>query len=404
MNWTTPDHLKKQVQKLWEKGTILSSMATGEPLFPLKLAFKRPTSRELSDNFDDVRKWISLLVEKQGAYRIEWKTVEHRILGCNSIPWEIWIDSLEDGLEMIGRGKEGKSFASLLALTGEREPSVLPWLARKPLQGLNLCGHWTAILDVVAWLKDNPKPSIYLRQIDLPGIHSKFIETHRLDLGEILDLALPEESIDRRYNGKKGFCGRYGFKEKPLRVRFRILDQQLNLPYGGEDQDITVTDKAFASLNLNVARVFVVENEINFLAFPQFPGAMAIFGSGYGFGNLSQAHWLKSREVHYWGDLDTHGFAILNQFRSVVPNCGSLLMDEKTLLEHRDLWGEEITPERGDLTMLTDEEQSLYRQLNSNVWGKSIRLEQERIGFNHLREALDRLKQKKGAQHRQYFD
>ena len=40
----------------------------------------------------------------------------------------------------------------------------------------------------------NPRPNIYLRQVDLPGLHTKFIEAHRGVLAELLDLALPSRS------------------------------------------------------------------------------------------------------------------------------------------------------------------------------------------------------------------
>ncbi|NOR71388.1 MAG: hypothetical protein GQ532_17115, partial [Methylomarinum sp.] len=33
----------------------------------------------------------------------------------------------------------------------------------------------------------------------------------------------------------------------------------------------------------------------------------------------------------YWGDLDTHGFAILSRLRHYYPQVKSILMDEKTL-------------------------------------------------------------------------
>ena len=55
MRWTTPDDLKKQVQKLWDRGVLLSMMAGRESLFPLRLVIKRPTSRELSEEFPEVR-------------------------------------------------------------------------------------------------------------------------------------------------------------------------------------------------------------------------------------------------------------------------------------------------------------------------------------------------------------
>ena len=43
---------------------------------------------------------------------------------------------------------------------------------------------------------------------------------------------------------------------------------------------------------------------------------MVIFGAGYGFEMLAGADWwLQVVGFIYWGDIDTHGFAILDQLR-----------------------------------------------------------------------------------------
>lgn len=61
---------------------------------------------------------------------------------------------------------------------------------------------------------------------------------------------------------------------------------------------------------------FIVENIQTALAFGEVPGAVVIMGLGYGVGMLSQMKWLQTIEVVYWGDIDTHGFAILNRARA----------------------------------------------------------------------------------------
>ena len=144
-------------------------------------------------------------------------------------------------------------------------------------------------------------------------------------------------------------------------------------------------------MELPVTKVFITENEINFLAFPEVPEAMVIFGAGYGFENLASVEWMRSRVIHYWGDIDTHGFAILNQLRGFFPHAASLLMDSETLMEHQALWGVEPSPETVTLTRLTAEESALYGQLGRNELSSHIRLEQERIGFEWLVGALGRV-------------
>ena len=89
----------------------------------------------------------------------------------------------------------------------------------------------------------------------------------------------------------------------------------------GTDNDLSVTTETFARLDPGITRVFITENEINFLAFPRVADSLVIFGAGYGFEMLDAARWLQERTLHYWGDIDTHGFAILDQLRALSRTC-----------------------------------------------------------------------------------
>ena len=392
MKWTTPTDLQAQVHKLWDRGLLLASVAGGESVFPRRLALKGPDSRALGERFSEVRDWIAGLVANEGLYRIEWRSVNHRVLGANRIPSAIWIDTLEQALGLIGKHRAAERFAGMVERTRETRAELIPWLAKRPLRALALAEEWPQLLAIVDWLSKHPRPEVYLRQVDLPGVHTKLIEGHRAVLAELFDLVLPGEAIDATHTGAFGFCRRYGFLDKPARVRFRMLDPTVRLLPMASDQDITLTQAAFSSLTPPVTTVFITENEINFLAFPNVRDSMVIFGAGYGFANLATVHWLQEKNILYWGDIDTHGFAILNQLRGFFPHTVSFLMDRETLLAHRQFWGSEPQPQTGDLLRLTTEEQALYDQLRQHTWGVSVRLEQEKIGFRCLAAALQKLR------------
>ncbi len=390
MSWSTKSDIVQQLVKLWDKGIILAILAGGEEIFPRRMHLKKPNSTEMSERFSEVRAWISRLDSDAKHYRLVWREIRHRTLGANSVPAEIWVDSLDACLTLIGKRSEAEQFAAMVALTGQRYPQLIAWLGKRPLRGLNLVADWQRLLDIIFWLEHNPRPGIYLRQVDIPGVHSKFIESHRGVLAELFDLVLPAESIDHTSRGVTGFCRRYGFRDKPERVRFRLLDPALSLLAGAVDQDITVTADAFAQLRLPVERVYITENEINFLAFPDVAGSMVIFGAGYGFGSFAEATWLQTCTVHYWGDIDTHGFAILDQLRSLLPATHSFLMDRDTLFAHEQHWGEEPQQNRGELFRLTDTEQRVYDDLRFDRLAIRLRLEQERIGFQWVEEMVRR--------------
>lgn len=377
-HWTTLDDLRAQLLKLWSRGDLLSSLVTGEAVFPRRLSLKAPTSDEMAAHFDETRGWVGALLSLPHC-RVEMRAFRHRQLGSNAIPSEAWVDSLDAAIAWLGKKKDVSRFVALLEMTRQRQPALLDWLAKKPVKALELADEWARLLAIVAWMQAHPRPGVYLRQVDLPGVHSKFIETHRGVLAEWLDLALPPEAIDFSAAGSSQFARRYGFRDKPLLVRFRMLDS---------DADMALDTASFARLNPGVSQVFITENEINYLAFPSRPDSLIIFGAGYGFEALSQAEWLLRCRVVYWGDIDTHGFAILDQLRSQLPHAESLLMDRATLLAFEQQWGEEDKPSQRDLTRLTPEEGALYDDLRDNRIRANLRLEQEKIGYGWLEQAL----------------
>nr|WP_282445566.1 DUF2220 domain-containing protein [Massilia antarctica] len=174
---------------------------------------------------------------------------------------------------------------------------------------------------------------------------------------------------------------------KPALLRFRVLDPAHAI---GGLSDLAVPLAQFAALQTNARRVFITENEINGLAFPALPDAMVIFGGGYGVERLADVDWLATREVAYWGDIDTHGFAILDRLRAAIPHARSILMDSATLMAHRALWGAEDRDKRfgGQPSRLERDELALFEALRDDVFGERIRMEQERLSYAWVEHAL----------------
>jgi hypothetical protein len=235
----------------------------------------------------------------------------------------------------------------------------------------------------------HPQPDCYLRQLDIAGVDTKFIEQHKTILTELLDQILPETARDLTVTGlsNHGFERRYGLRYEQPQIRLRILDQALAI-HGLTDLTLTVSE--FQQFELPVKTVFITENKMNGLAFPNFPQAMVIFGLGYAVDLLANARCLQTATIYYWGDLDTHGFAILSRMRGYYPATQSLLMDQQTLLAFETLWGQEsennsVTHE---LSSLTDDEQQLFQWLKQRPEHGKIRLEQERISYAYWLNAL----------------
>ncbi len=152
--------------------------------------------------------------------------------------------------------------------------------------------------------------------------------------------------------------------------------------------EFSVRADEFAAPPPGASRAYVVENEITYLAFPLPGDAIVIFGGGYAVNALEPLGWLTDLDLVYWGDIDTHGFAILNRLRHRFGHARSMLMDRATLLAHCGQWVTEPRPTAATLDLLDAEEAELYRDLVEGALGPSVRLEQERIRFAAIEQAL----------------
>ena len=99
---------------------------------------------------------------------------------------------------------------------------------------------------------------------------------------------------------------------------------------------------------------------------------------------LADVPWLAASDVVYWGDLDTHGFAILDRFRRYLPNVRSLLMDPATVENWRHLGVPEPTPNSNVPEHLTESERTAFELVRA----ENLRIEQERLPWPYV---LDRL-------------
>jgi hypothetical protein len=339
----------------------------------------------MGEQFDAVRSWIAALSggsrERRGhGYDLVWREINHRQLGRNSVPNAAVIPTEADALRLIGRGADARRFDQLAGMTLAAFPTLRSWIRKHALALLEQGAAWPQVIQVLEWFVRHPRPGMYVRQLDIAGVDSKFIEARKVLLAELLDQVMPPEAILASALGPRQFEARYGLLSKPATIRFRLLDPE-HLIGGLSDLNVLVSE--FASLRTAVERVFVTENEVNALAFPLVRASMVVFGGGYGIDRLAQAAWLRDKELLYWGDIDTHGFAILDRLRANLPHARSILMDKETLDAHRHLWGAEDIEKRhtGELTRLSPAEGQLFAELRDNHYAECLRLEQERISY-----------------------
>jgi hypothetical protein len=228
---------------------------------------------------------------------------------------------------------------------------------------------------VVCWFERHPRCGLYLRQLPIPGVDTKFFETNRSILDDLLTAALAEH-VDLTVTR---FSERHGLRHEEPLIRLRFLDPALQAARGFPVDDLAVPVSAFRSLPLSGARVVITENLRNFLALPALPKTVAVYGGGNAVSLLAGATWLVESELLYWGDIDAHGFLILGRLRGLFPHVASIMMDAATLAVAPELTGKAAPIEAVDSPRLTPDEALLFAQLRDG----NVGMEQERVPWDY---------------------
>lgn len=187
-----------------------------------------------------------------------------------------------------------------------------------------------------------------------------------------------------------GFTNALGFALKPSLIRMRFDPGLFGMPAGITEAEFRLDE--LLGFEPDISWAIIVENEISYLSAPVPPRGVVLYGKGYDASQPASLDWLRGAAVQgnalYWGDIDTHGFAILDRVRAHLPNVRSVLMDRETLLKHRSRWGSEPTPTNTALPRLTDDESDLYADLVTDRHGRGVRLEQERVDWSWVETRL----------------
>ena len=382
--WATPADIVARLRRRWDRGEFLTAWARGHDFEPVAVPIRGPSTAELSVRFDEAREWIGSWRAIEGpGLRVRTRPAGHRTIGANDLPDRLEIDDYDPLWRLLAVTAAVRRFAQLRAATADELPQLVGWMNSHPMIALAHADDWPRLVSTVRWTATSPVDRhMYLREVPVPGVDTKFIEKRRGILADLLDAVLPDERIDRRFAPSQ-FERRYGFALRPTMIRIRTLDRSRPLLPGVTE--LSVRAGEFAEVAPDVMTVFIVENEISYLAFPCVVDAAVIFGSGFAVSGFGSLPWFSGRRVVYWGDIDTHGFVALDRVRAFVPDAESMLMDHETLFAHADQWVVEPSPANAHLPRLTAPEQTLYRELVDGVHGDRIRLEQERVSYPYLR-------------------
>src|SRR5262249_23021159 len=154
----------------------------------------------------------------------------------------------------IDKQGEADHFEANCRLIESNTPELAPWVLEYPRLVVENAGLWPGLLAVCAHLRKTGPPRCYLRELPV-AVHTKFIEQNKAILSALLPIAAPNTVCSEAGT----FEERFGFKRKPILVRFRFLDEAMPSRLGFRFSEMSIRVKDFCSLNLDVAHVLVVE-------------------------------------------------------------------------------------------------------------------------------------------------
>lgn len=374
MSWSTVADIRNRVKRRWDDGSLLRAYAAGEPFPRIEVPLRGPRPAEIGERLGEVQDWIADLdagKRRESHYRLELTSVGGRLIGRNDLPGRAIIDTYDQAWGMLGTAADVVRLDGAIAASSG-EPVVQQWVREHPLKAISLHPQWERLAAAYRWLDDHRGSGHYLREITAPGVDTKFAEQHRVVLSQLLGVPASPPA----------FLAELGLRAKPGFTRLRPAPG-LGLPR--PVSELALRHDELPRLDLTVRRAVIVENEVTYLSVHVPPDGVVLWGKGFDVDRAGALPWLHDADVAYWGDLDTHGFAILNRLRAWLPQTRSFLMDRETLLGHRERWGTEPSPTSARLDRLTSAESAVYTDLVEDRLGSNVRLEQERIDWSWAR-------------------
>lgn len=222
------------------------------------------------------------------------------------------------------------------------------------------------LLDVAEWFTAHNGAGMTPRQVPVPGVHAKWLNTHQQEVEALV--GRPLALLPRH----------------PPRVHFTYLDSAYRAAGGRLHDSATADDEVRLPYVPEV--VIVSENKDTAIHFPELERGVSVEGAGFGAATLVRYPWIVGApHLIYWGDIDTHGYEILNGCREAGLRMTSVLMDLATFEIYErfgtslDRHGRLIEPTvTKPLPHLTPKERLVYEVVGAAP-RRARRLEQERI-------------------------
>lgn len=339
--------------------------------FPVSVALCELTERDFVTQLDAVRQCYRAWQGWNGPGRLEYAVWRWSSAGAQNLPARLHWDHPQELAGMAGRLAEWRQMTERLqdlqTLTGQRAQQfaalheILKRLSEE---------DWNKLLVCLDYFLRHPACGLYVRQLPIEGVDTKWVGAHEGELTKTLRLILNRAGDFHELTGVLP-------PAHLNHVMVRVLCPELRPQVAGiKTLDVPVAE--LAQWTLRPRQLLFVENLESGLALGDLPGTIAFVGKGNAVTSLADIDWIAQTPAWYWADLDTHGLAIFARLRARMPQLQPVLMDSRTLLDCKALWVTEPRP-HATVPNLPPEQSELFSLLTQDRNGTAIRLEQERL-------------------------
>ena len=358
---TLPDEARALARSRWDQA-LRAWLIGEEPRLQVPIRGGAVPEREVLPNLAAYRDW---LLSWKNVPHVGWRTVRKGGLGEVSVPAFVLPPTIDAYADWAGTAED-------LTLIRDR----LDALARFGCERSGLARvRWDLVdmgdeefqhlLDFLTWRRDCPEPT-RARDVPLIGVGSKWVE-NRIGLIEPL---LTSCGLDRDGADRFARCG-------------LIRGGGVRLPLRFDPEDFPVLDfdcdpGSFLRWPERTHTLLIIENEAPFRTLTPRPGYALAWGSGHAArAALPELPVADQLRLLYWGDCDSHGYAILNGLRRDLPHLRPVGMGTDTVQAHEGALIPEADPERIETSMpFLGPDEAMARML---LLGRRARLEQERV-------------------------
>lgn len=367
--------IKRRLDRTW------ADHITGTPAWPHHFSLGSDSKSVLEAGWQDTyhplrRRWVDWARTQPVTLRTEPKRVYST---TQDIPASITVATIDAAAHIVGEGwpTRLRRATDRLAVLQVRHPDLdnTPRILRATDGYTDT--EFELLLTAAHWFTHNDATGLTPRQVPIPGIHAKWLNNSRsliLNLTGLDSLGL--------------------LPEHPPRIHFTYLDPDHRAAGGRVHDSATVGDHFTPAYQPHV--VVISENKDTAIHFPPLTGGIAVEGDGFGGKTAAAFPWLThALRLYYWGDIDAHGYEILNGWRADGVPVTSMLMDRATYDTYEpygtntDKRNQPLGPtDPKPLPHLTREERAVYELIVSDRHTRHRRVEQERIPLHIAQQSV----------------